>query len=81
MWLRDSLPYDLSGVRILVYGYDTRLESSQSFQSLRTLAGQFKNQIRAIRGQLAVSPTSLQETLTNHEPGRPAAKTFDIHCP
>lgn len=55
MWLRDSLPYDLPGVRILIYGYDTRLEGSQSFQNVRTLAGQFRNHIKAIRVRLAVS--------------------------
>jgi hypothetical protein len=60
MWLRDSLPHDLPGVRILVYGYDTQLESSQSFQNVRTLAGQFRNHIRAIRGHLTVSLTCLQ---------------------
>lgn len=80
MWLRDSLPYDLPGVRILVYGYNTRLESSQSFQNVRTLAGQFKNHIRAIRGHLAVCLTSLQETSTNHEAGRSAPKTSAVHC-
>src|SRR5947207_12319847 len=55
MWLRDSLPHDLPGARILIYGYDTRLEGSQSFQNVTTLAGQFRNQIQAIRG---VSPIS-----------------------
>ena len=56
MWLRDSLPYDLPGAHILVYGYDSRLEGSQSFQNVRTLAGQFRNHIKAIRGYSAVSP-------------------------
>ena len=53
MWLRDSLPHDLPGARILIYGYDSRLEDSQSFQNVTTLAGQFRIQIQAIRG---VSP-------------------------
>jgi hypothetical protein len=54
MWLRDSLPHDLPGARILIYGYDSRLESSQSFQDVRTLAGQFRNHIKAIRVPSAV---------------------------
>ncbi len=54
MWLRDSLPHDLPGVRILVYGYDTRLQNSQSFQNVRTLAGQFRNHIKAIRAYSVV---------------------------
>jgi hypothetical protein len=53
MWLRDSLPDDLQGARILIYGYDTRLENSKSFQNVTSLAGQFRNQIQTIRG---VSP-------------------------
>ena len=61
MWLRDSLPHDLPGARILIYGYDSRLEDSQSFQNVTTLAGQFRNQIQAIRG---VSPIS-SEICTN----------------
>ncbi len=61
MWLRDSLPHDLPGARILNYGYDTRLEGSQSFQNVMTLASQFRNQIQTIRG---VSPIS-SEICTN----------------
>jgi hypothetical protein len=60
MWLRDSLPNVLPGARILIYGYDTRLESSQSFQNIRNLAGQFRSHIKAIREHLAVSLISLE---------------------
>jgi protein SERAC1 len=49
MWLRDSLPYDLPGVRILVYGYDSHLVGSPSFQGLEALATEFRTQIAAIR--------------------------------
>jgi hypothetical protein len=81
MWLRDSLPYDLPGARILVYGYDTRLEGSKSFQNVRTLAGQFRTHIKAIKGYSAVSPRSVELTWTNRQPGQSASKTSDIHCP
>ena len=50
MWLRDSLPGDLPGARILIYGYDTGLEGSRSFQTMIDLASQFRNHIQAIRG-------------------------------
>jgi hypothetical protein len=65
MWLRDSLPYDLPGVRILVYGYETPLERSHSFQNVRTLAGQFTRKIQTIRGNSAVSPISVEYTSIN----------------
>jgi len=55
MWLRDSLPDDLPGARILIYGYNTELQKNQSFQSLRNLANQFRNDLRAIRGKATVS--------------------------
>lgn len=59
MWLEDSLPSDLQTpaqgatklgpARILIYGYDTHLENSQSFQTIEDLAGQLRMSLRAIR--------------------------------
>lgn len=37
MWLRDALPLDAPVARILIYGYDTRLIGSSSFQNLTDL--------------------------------------------
>jgi hypothetical protein len=55
MWLRDSLPSDLPGVRILVYGYETHLVNSQSFQNMEALATAFRTHIAAIRSETNVS--------------------------
>ena len=49
MWLRDSLPVDLRGARILVYGYDSHLNKSDSFQSISFIANQFQDSLYAIR--------------------------------
>ena len=59
MWLEDSLVLDLqknirgasiSAVpRILIYGYDTHIENSQSFQTIGDLAGRLRISLRAIR--------------------------------
>jgi hypothetical protein len=49
MWLRDSLPKDLPSLRVLIYGYDTRLEKSQSFQNTYDLGLQLRNSIQDIR--------------------------------
>jgi protein SERAC1 len=69
MWLEDSLPLDLQTparvpnlgpARILIYGYDTHIENSQSFQTIKDLASQLRMSLRAIR---RVSAASEKETL------------------
>jgi hypothetical protein len=61
MWLRDSLPYDLPGVRILTYGYDSHLSGSQSFQGMEALATEFRTHIAAIRKATNVSRGSIYD--------------------
>jgi hypothetical protein len=47
MWLRDYLPADIPGIRIMIYGYPSKLEKSSSrarlidytIQFLQTLQG------------------------------------------
>jgi hypothetical protein len=50
MWLRDSLPHDLKGARGLLYGYNTDLLQSQSFQNIDDIAVAFSRCIRSVRG-------------------------------
>ncbi|KAM0511390.1 hypothetical protein ACHAPE_009905 [Trichoderma viride] len=38
MWIRDELPRSVPGVRAVLYGYDSRLISSNSFQSISGIA-------------------------------------------
>ena len=49
MWLRDQLPKDLPFVRSIIYGYETKLVGSQSFQSINDLALGFIGDLRTIR--------------------------------
>jgi hypothetical protein len=49
MWLRDSLPGDLNGTRVLVYGHDSRLSDSSSLQNISAIAGQLRSGLRSIR--------------------------------
>ncbi|KAH7227531.1 hypothetical protein BKA60DRAFT_553072 [Fusarium oxysporum] len=55
MWLEDSLPAHLRAAlpgcaaRILLYGYDARVENTISFQSIHDLAGRLRGSVRAIR--------------------------------
>ncbi|KAB8532562.1 hypothetical protein FH972_025507 [Carpinus fangiana] len=38
LWLRDQLPLDVPGARAVLYGYDTQLIESSSFQDIQDLA-------------------------------------------
>jgi alpha-beta hydrolase superfamily lysophospholipase len=38
MWIRDELPRAIPGVRTIIYGYDSALEGSNSFQSIGDIA-------------------------------------------
>jgi hypothetical protein len=57
MWLRDSLPSGLPRTRILVYGYDTTLENSTSFQSIDDLGIHLRSSINDIRNYASVRKT------------------------
>ncbi|KAI3583884.1 hypothetical protein IWW34DRAFT_901729 [Fusarium oxysporum f. sp. albedinis] len=60
MWLEDSLPAHLRAAlagcaaRILLYGYDARVENTISFQSIHDLAGRLRGSLRAIRPLLVM---------------------------
>ncbi|CAG9983804.1 unnamed protein product [Clonostachys byssicola] len=47
MWIRDALPKSLPRVRPILYGYDTVLQNSNSFQSILDIACGLLNQLRA----------------------------------
>ncbi|KAI1394448.1 uncharacterized protein F4822DRAFT_424925 [Hypoxylon trugodes] len=47
MWIRDELPRALPTTRAIVYGYDTTLAKSNSFQSILDLAITFIDHIKA----------------------------------
>ena len=58
MWLRDGLPNDLEGARVLSYGYDSKLVQSETFQSVDTIAKSFLESLRSIRVHDRVSELS-----------------------
>ena len=55
MWLRDSLPKDLPNIRILLYGYESELDGSDSNQNVSVIADSFIGHLRALRTQSKVS--------------------------
>lgn len=48
MWIRDELPQRLAGVRFLIYGYDTALSGSTSFQIIPDLAISLVQTMKAV---------------------------------
>jgi hypothetical protein len=55
MWLCDDLPKDFPHARILTYGYDTKLENSQSIQDLEAIAGTFRTALKIARPKNSVN--------------------------
>ncbi|KAB5522810.1 hypothetical protein GE09DRAFT_1293597 [Coniochaeta sp. 2T2.1] len=61
MWLEDSLPTDLFAhgssagtiARVILYGYDSHIEKSDSLQGIRDLASKLRVSLRAIRKGIA----------------------------
>lgn len=54
MWLCDSLPHDLPGARIILYGYDSKMSGSDSFKDFEALG----NTLRGTLPELtAISPS------------------------
>lgn len=49
MWLRDSLARDYKDARVLVYGYDTSLVRSESFQDIDDIGARLSFSIGLIR--------------------------------
>jgi hypothetical protein len=63
MWLRDSLPYDLTRkdtadpiARVMIYGYESSAASSNSFQNVEDLATSFHNSLLALVRTRAARP-------------------------
>ena len=50
MWLRDALPHHLPNARVLIYGYDSKLAGSHSFQNLSDVAARFRASLKVALG-------------------------------
>jgi alpha-beta hydrolase superfamily lysophospholipase len=53
MWLRDSLPVHLKHTRSIIYGYDTKLTTSESFQTVDDIALSFTARLKSIRRSIS----------------------------
>jgi hypothetical protein len=61
MWLRDALPLDFPNARILIYGYDTWLVRSSSFQNLTDLGRALQIDMKGVR---VIAPRIATQILT-----------------
>ena len=52
MWLRDSLASSSNGVRVLLYGYDTSLVGTESFQDIEDIGNKLGDFINPIRPRM-----------------------------
>ena len=50
MWLRDALPEYLPNARVMIYGYDSKLAGSHSFQNLGDLGSRFRASLKVALG-------------------------------
>lgn len=59
MWLIDRLPRDLSGARVLIYGYESGLQHSNSLVQLDDLASPLDSSIRRLLQSKNIKPLLL----------------------
>ncbi|KAI1357730.1 hypothetical protein F5Y08DRAFT_142949 [Xylaria arbuscula] len=59
MWLVDDVGCIPSNVRLLLYGYDTSLLASRSFQGVADIGERLSNSIRSIRAHPSIEPRPL----------------------
>jgi hypothetical protein len=45
MWLRDYLPTEIPGARIVTYGHDSSVRDSRSFQDVEAISGTFRENL------------------------------------
>ena len=50
MWLRDALPEHLPNARVMIYGYDSKLVGSHSFQNLGDVGSRFRASLKVALG-------------------------------
>jgi len=62
MWLRDALPHDIKGEddnplsRVMVYGYESSLQQSDSFQNIEDLGTAFRSSLLRLVGAGTIRP-------------------------
>ncbi|KAA8903430.1 hypothetical protein FN846DRAFT_55272 [Sphaerosporella brunnea] len=55
MWLRDALPEDITGLRVLTYGFNAKLVGSTSFAGIASYATELLEELKGTRDHYAAS--------------------------
>lgn len=69
MWLCDSLPNDLPGARVMIYGYNTNLHNSHTFQDLEALASTLRLDLQAMKDTSNTEPRAIPLIFVAHSLG------------
>lgn len=66
MWLRDSLPHDLTSetndepmARVMIYGYESTVTGSKSMQNLEDFATKFNASLQTLANAMTIRPIIL----------------------
>lgn len=59
-WLIDSLPRDCPSIRVISYGYDSKVENSTSTQDIESLSTGFRVALKKIRQGAADKQVSIR---------------------
>lgn len=64
MWLRDSLPYDLTSetkpiARVMIYGYESTVAESKSMQNLEDFATKLNVSMQTLMNGATIRPIIL----------------------
>lgn len=66
MWLRDSLPQDLTleetgqpMARVMIYGYESRVSESESMENIEDFATKFRESLSALASAPVMRPIIL----------------------
>jgi hypothetical protein len=57
MWLQDFLPHDIKNVRIMTYGYNTKLVGNTLDHRMLDYGRDMIQQLEVVRGSLEVTTT------------------------
>ena len=77
LWLRDWLSNDIPNIRVLLYGYDTKLLKSNARSSVEDLGRRLLESLTAFRTSDKVGPLSADPGQAND----PADRASSDHSP
>ncbi|CAG8712014.1 16380_t:CDS:2, partial [Acaulospora colombiana] len=81
MWLQDFLPRDLSGVRIMTFGYDSRIEANKGTSRMLDYARFFVDQLYIARSSKSVWLIRILLMISSHFYSAGTISSYYIYWP